>query len=54
MLSDIVKRNKFFCKRKKTVLKKTYQLAVLSEADIIVFLSYRFQIIAYNKNYRKT
>ncbi len=53
MLSDIVKRNKFFRKHKEIVLKKTYQLAVLSETDIIIFLCYRFQIIVYNKNYKE-
>ncbi len=51
MLSDIVKRNGLFRKRKETVLKKAHQLAALSGADVMVFLRYGSQTIAYNENH---
>lgn len=53
MLSNIVKRNKLFRKRKETILKKTHQLATLFEANVMIFFRYETQIIAYNDNYER-
>lgn len=51
MLSDVIKRNELFRKRKGTVLKKAHELAALSGADVMVFLRYGSQTIAYNDNH---